>query len=63
VGLPPGLLAVPLAKSFALLLTEREFTAGFRRGKWWRWAATCTRHDTETSGPKTLRAPGGPTLV
>jgi hypothetical protein len=33
---PPGLIAVPLAKGCVLVLTEREYLAGIRRGKWWR---------------------------
>jgi hypothetical protein len=32
---PPGLIPVPM-KGAVLLLTAAEFTAGVRRGKWWR---------------------------
>jgi hypothetical protein len=32
---PPGLIVVPLSKA-VLLLTEREYLAGLRRGKVWR---------------------------
>jgi hypothetical protein len=32
---PPGLIPIPL-KGAVLLLTQAEFTAGVRRGKWWR---------------------------
>ena len=34
--MPPGLIPVPLGKSWVLLLTPQEFTVGVRRGKWWR---------------------------
>jgi len=30
------MIVVPLAKGCALLLTEPEYLAGIRRGKWWR---------------------------
>jgi len=30
---PPGLIPVPLGKQCLLLLTEREYLAGHRRGK------------------------------
>ena len=33
---PPGLIPVPLGKGCLLLLTEREFLARVKRGKWWR---------------------------
>ena len=33
---PPGLIPVPLTKGCVLLLPEREYTAGIRRGKWGR---------------------------
>ena len=32
---PPGLISVPM-NGAVLLLTQAEFTAGMRRGKWWR---------------------------
>jgi hypothetical protein len=32
---PPELIPVPM-KGAVLLLTQAEFTAGVRRGKWWR---------------------------
>jgi hypothetical protein len=36
---PTGLIAVPLGKGgVLLLLTEREYLAGIRRGKLWRRA-------------------------
>ena len=31
---PPGLIAVPVPKA-VLLLTQTEYLAGIRRGKWW----------------------------
>jgi hypothetical protein len=39
---PPGMIPVPLAKGCVLLLTEREFTAGLKRGEWWKRRAAVT---------------------
>jgi hypothetical protein len=40
---PPGVIAVPLTKECLVLLTEREYVAGIRRGKWWRRRAAMER--------------------
>ena len=46
---PPDLIPVPLAKGCVLLLTEREYVAGIRRGKWWRRRQAMARRDQATS--------------
>jgi hypothetical protein len=53
-SIPDGLLAVPLSKGCILLLTAREFTAGVRRGKWWKRRAAMLKREAKTTAP----APG-----
>jgi hypothetical protein len=50
---PSGLIAVPVPKAI-LLLTEAEYLAGIRRGKWWRRRQAETRR--ATSGPSPVVA-------
>lgn len=41
---PAGLVAVPVGTGCVLLLTDGEYRAAIRRGKWWRrWLATQRR--------------------
>jgi hypothetical protein len=54
---PSGLIPVSL-KGAVLLLTEREFTAGIRRGKWWRRRQAEARR--AISGPSPVVASGDP---
>ena len=49
IGPPPDLIPVPLAKGCVLLLTEREYVAGIRRGKWWRRRQAMARRGQATS--------------
>jgi hypothetical protein len=44
---PPGLIPVPMTGA-VLLPTEVEFTAGTRRGKWWRRQVAMERRTGET---------------
>ncbi len=55
---PPGLIPVPM-KGATLLLTAAEFTAGVRRGKWWRRRAAMERREA-TSDPAPVVASGDP---
>jgi hypothetical protein len=42
---PPGLIPVPL-KGATLLLTQAEYLARIRRGKWWRRSQAMQRRTT-----------------
>jgi len=55
---PPGLIPVPM-KGAVLLLTQAEFTAGIRRGKWWRRRVTMERREA-TSAASPVVASGDP---
>jgi len=46
---PPGLIPVPM-KGAVLLLTAAEFTAGVRRGKWWRRRAAMETREPSPCG-------------
>jgi hypothetical protein len=45
---PPGLIPVPM-KGAILLLTESEYLAGVRRGKWWRRRVATERRTGQTA--------------
>ena len=53
---PPGLIPVPLGKAYLLLLTEREYLAGIRRGKWWRRATANAKRESKAPAPETVLA-------
>ncbi len=55
---PLGLIRVPLPKGCGLLLTEREFVAGIRRGKWWRRREAMVRREAKTSTTSNLTSAG-----
>jgi hypothetical protein len=44
---PPGMIPVPM-KGAILLLTESEYLAGIRRGKWWRRRVAMERRTGQT---------------
>jgi hypothetical protein len=52
----PGLIPVPL-KGTVLLLTQAEYLAGIRRGKWWRRRVAMERQEA-TSAPSAVVASG-----
>jgi hypothetical protein len=49
-NLPVGLIPVPLNGAI-LLLTEQEYLAGIRRGKWWRRRVAMERRTTPERSP------------
>ncbi len=60
----PGLIRVPLPKGCELLLTEREFVAGIKRGKWWRRTQAAARREANAGTPTSTTSAGeGPTLA
>ena len=56
---PPGLIPVPLGKACLLLLTEREYLDGVRRGKWWLRVTANARRGIKTPAPAPAAPPAG----
>jgi hypothetical protein len=56
---PPSPIPVPL-KGCVLLLTAQEFTAGIKRGKWWRNRETMQRREAIAYPPPVVASSGAP---
>ena len=63
MDMPPGFVAIPL-KGAVLVIPERFYMAGNKRGKWWTRSQAEAKGEAEALTLKTSRAPGrGPTLM
>jgi hypothetical protein len=59
---PAGLVPIPL-KGAVLLLTQAEYLAGIRWGKWWRRSQAMQRRGGMLTSTNTASAGEGPTLL